>query len=163
MLYYKLKKAQLKLFVQKKYKQAQKIAFAVVVLECLLVALWVLALHYGLYEFLQPKVVHIEVIRPVKAESVKIEPKDDFDIEAIADQIWLNESTRGKNNYSKCEAIGKVNGIGYGIWGSNWQCFDSHNDEMKTLRKWVQNHINEGMTERELLCHYSGGNYEICK
>jgi 3D (Asp-Asp-Asp) domain-containing protein len=71
MYYLKLKKAQFKLFVQKKYKQAQKIAFAVVVLECLLVALWVLALNYGLYEFFQPR--KVEIIRIVHAETPKIE------------------------------------------------------------------------------------------
>lgn len=161
MYYLKLKKAQFKLFVQKKYKQAQKIAFAVVVLECLLVALWVLALNYGLYEFFQPK--RVEIIRIVHAETPKIDTSKELDVQAISDLIWLNESTRGKNNYSKCEAIGKVNGIGYSIYGTRFMCFENHAEEMETLEKWINNHINEGMTETELLCHYSGGNYKMCK
>lgn len=81
----------------------------------------------------------------------------------LSDYIWLHESTRGKNNYSKCEAIGKVNGIGYGIWGERWMCFDSHKEEMETLKKWIQDKKDKGMSDKELLCLYSGNNYLICK
>ena len=84
-------------------------------------------------------------------------------VSQIADEIWMLESTRGKNNYSKCEAIGKVNGIGYGIWGGNWMCFDSHEEEMETLEKWISEKRDKGMTDKELKCLYSGQNYKICK
>ncbi len=84
-------------------------------------------------------------------------------VELIADTIWTLESSRGVNNYSKCAALGKVNGIGYGIHGGKWQCFDSHKDEMATLYSWIKDKQEQGLTENELMCLYSGGNYEICK
>lgn len=84
-------------------------------------------------------------------------------VDKLADYIWLKESTRGKNNYSKCEIVGKINGIGYGVWGDNYVCFDSHEEEMETLKKWITNHKSEGMTDNELLCHYSGRNYDLCQ
>lgn len=84
-------------------------------------------------------------------------------IEELQDYIWLHESTRGKNNYSKCEIVGMTNGIGYGVWGDNYVCFDNHEEEMETLKKWINNHKYEGMTDTELLCLYSGNNYAQCK
>jgi hypothetical protein len=84
-------------------------------------------------------------------------------IKELSDLIWLNESTRGKNNYSKCEAIGKVNGIGYGIWGGHWQCFESHKEEMEVLEDWIKDKLDEGMSDQELLCLYSGNNYDLCQ
>lgn len=83
-------------------------------------------------------------------------------IEELSDYIWLHESTRGKNNFSKCEIVGKINGIGYSVWGDNYVCFDSHAEEMEYLKKWINNHKSEGMTDNEILCHYSGGNYDLC-
>lgn len=82
----------------------------------------------------------------------------------IAEYVWLHESTNGLNNYSKCEAIGKINGIGYAIPGDgNYRCFDSHEDEMKVLEGWIIDKQARGMSRVELMCLYSGGNYNICK
>ena len=102
---------------------------------------------------------------PISTESLEEQDLSDTTspVSQIADEIWMLESTRGKNNYSKCEAIGKVNGIGYGIWGGNWQCFESHEEEMKTLEKWISEKRDKGMTDKELMCLYSGSNYRICK
>jgi hypothetical protein len=83
-------------------------------------------------------------------------------IEELSDYIWLHESTRGKNNFSKCEIVGKINGIGYSVWGDNYVCFDSHAEEMEYLKKWINNHIAQGMGKDEMLCHYSGNHYETC-
>lgn len=84
-------------------------------------------------------------------------------IEELSDYIWLHESTRGKNNFSKCEIVGKINGIGYSVWGNNYVCFDSHEEEMEYLKKWISNHKTEGMTDNEILCHYSGNHYDLCQ
>lgn len=81
----------------------------------------------------------------------------------LADYIWFKESTRGKNNYSKCEAIGKVNGIGYAIPGDgSYICFDSHEDEMVTLNGWLMAKKAAGWSELKMLCTYSGNNYSEC-
>lgn len=99
-------------------------------------------------------------IQVAEAKTEIVEVKDNT--EELADYIWLHESGRGKKNYSKCEKIGKKNGIGYGIYGGKWICFDSHEEEMETLKKWITKHKSKEMTDQELLCHYSGNNYEIC-
>lgn len=164
-VYLKIKKAQMAIFYEKARKEALKLSFAVVVAECVMVV----ALHYGvkwgIYEYFQPKNIIIYTSKPAEAKEIqieKVETKDNTD--ELADLIWLNESTRGKNNYSKCEAIGQINGIGYGIPGSGkYQCFDSHQEEMQILNKWIKDHKDQGMTDKELLCHYSGNNYNQCK
>lgn len=80
----------------------------------------------------------------------------------IADLIWSRESSRGKNNFSKCEAKGMTNGIGMGVWGGNYMCFQDHAEEMKVLEDWIARHQEEGLSYIELLCHYSGNNYREC-
>ncbi len=157
-VYLRVKLAQVRLLSQKLHQEAQKIALAVVIMEFLLVGGWYLAEKQGLLEFLQPKMVIIEVIRPAEA---KEQPENDK-IEKLSDYIWLHESTRGQNNYSKCKAIGKINGIGYGIHSGKWQCFESHEEEMKVLSDWIKDKQAKGMIDSELLCLYSGGHYEIC-
>jgi hypothetical protein len=84
-------------------------------------------------------------------------------VDELADYIWLHESSRGKNNYSKCTAIGKINGVGYSIYGGKWMCFESHEEEMQTVKKWIENERLKGLSDLELLCRYSGSNYQICK
>lgn len=107
--------------------------------------------------FFQTRTVFIQV---AEAEPIPIVKEVDSTNELV-DYIWLHESGRGKNNYSKCEKIGKYNEIGFGIYGGKWLCFDSHEEEMEILKKWIIKHRD--MSDQELLCHYSGNNYEKCK
>lgn len=99
------------------------------------------------------------IIEPAHAKEVEVkEVKRD-----LADYIWMKESTRGKNNYSKCEAIGKVNGIGYAIPGDgSYICFESHEEEMIALNGWIAVRKASGWSEQKMLCTYSGNNYEEC-
>ena len=120
-----------------------------------------------------PKMFEVKTIVIVNtAEAKEIEPTQieetvvqlNSDTNRIADIIWTKESSRGINNYSKCEAVGQVNGIGYGIPGNGkYQCFESHEEEMEVLNKWIEDHKAQGMSETELMCHYSGSNYSLCK
>ncbi len=104
------------------------------------------------------------IIEPVQAKETVIEVKKEKTIDELADYIWMKESTRGKNNYSKCEAIGKINGIGYGIPGNgSYRCYDSHEDEMQVLRGWIIDKKALGWSELKMLCTYSGNNYDECK
>lgn len=106
--------------------------------------------------------------RPVhakfEAKEATVEVKEIEKERDLADYIWFKESTRGKNNYSKCEAIGKVNGIGYAIPGDgSFVCFDSHDDEMVALNGWLMAKKAAGWSELKMLCTYSGQNYSECK
>ena len=97
-----------------------------------------------------------------KAEA-KEAPKVDK-VKELSELIYQRESSNGKNNYSKCEAIGKYNGVGYAIPGNgSYICFDSHEDEMQAVRGWIVTKLAAGMSEEKLLCVYSGNNYKECK
>jgi len=109
--------------------------------------------------FASRTVIINNVIETVQAKEL---PTTESNTQAIASLIYKNESSEGKNGLKKCLNIGKVNNIGYGVWGDNFMCFDDHASEMETLTKWIDKHFNEGMTENELLCHYSGNNYVGC-
>lgn len=106
----------------------------------------------------------IENTRPLIAEakeSPKIEKVDR--VKELSELIYQRESTNGKNNYSKCEAIGKYNGVGYAIPGNgSYICFDSHEDEMQAVRGWIITKLAGGHSEKSLLCLYSGNNYKEC-
>jgi len=100
----------------------------------------------------------VSVIETVEAKEVK------DNVDELADLIWSNESTRGKNNFSKCEEQGKYNGIGYGIPGDgSFVCFESHEEEMIALRGWLVAKRASGMSDEAMLCLYSGNNYVNCK
>lgn len=97
----------------------------------------------------------------------KVEAKEASKVDRVkelSELIYQRESTSGKNNYSKCTEQGKINGIGYGIPGNgSYICFESHEDEMATLKGWIIAKIASGMSENELLCLYSGDNYKECQ
>lgn len=110
----------------------------------------------------EAKEITVEEEKEIEAEVEEVKEVDNVD--ELSEMIYKLESTSGKNNYSKCEEIGKVNGIGYGIPGNGtYQCFDSHKDEMQVLKGWIIDKKARGFTDTELLCRYSGNNYQICK
>lgn len=105
----------------------------------------------------------IENTRPFVAEAKEEEkPKVDR-VKELSELIYLRESTNGQKNYSKCEAIGKYNGVGYAIPGNgSYICFDSHEDEMQAVRGWIITKLAGGHSEKSLLCLYSGNHYKEC-
>jgi hypothetical protein len=154
-MWYAQKLLDLAILWDKAKKEALKLSFAVVVAEIVLVSIFALSVKYGVYELLQPKTITITNTAEAKTTTQKPEVVKD-EMEELKDFIWNKESTRGKNNYSKCEAQGKVNGIGYGIDDSgNWVCFESHEEEMKVLEGWIIYHKAQGMNRLEMLKHYT--------
>lgn len=154
--YWKIKREQIKVLSGKFKKEVLKLCFAVVIAESVLVGVFYIASNHGILEHFKPKTIYIN---NAEAKNVAVNPINEpvkDEIEELKDFIWQKESTRGKNNYSKCEAIGKVNGIGYGIDGSGaYRCFESHEDEMKVLEGWIIDHKAQGMTRLEMLKHYT--------
>lgn len=91
------------------------------------------------------------VEKVVEVEEVEEKPFD------IVDFIFMKESSRGKNNYSKCEAIGKFNRYGYGIPGDgSYICFEEGEDT-KAVEGWVADKKARGYSDNELLCLYNTG------
>lgn len=104
-----------------------------------------------------------EQIQPIETVQAKELPKVD-EIDEMAELIYQRESSKGKNNFSKCEEQGKYNGIGYAIPGDGtYICFESHEEEMQALKGWLVAKKAAGMSDDEMLCLYSGNNYVNCK
>lgn len=108
----------------------------------------------------------IDIVQPVLVVHAEAAPAIEkvTSIDTLADLVWSRESSRGVNNYSQCEKVGKVNGIGYGIPGNgDYMCFESHEEEMTVLRGWLTAKRAAGMSDKEMFCLYSGSNYSECK
>lgn len=90
----------------------------------------------------------------VQAEEV---PEDISSVEALADYIFLKESSRGKNNFSECEASGKYNRYGFGIPGNgSFLCFDKGGDRRAVIG-WIEQKRAAGLSDTSLLCLYNTG------
>jgi hypothetical protein len=119
-----------------------------------------LAYYYAVQTYnklLEPRVIIINNAQ-ASTETQEIEPQEVIKEKDLSDYIWFKESTRGQHNYSKCEAQGKFNSVGYGIPGDGtYMCFNSHAEEMDAVKKWIAQHKEEGLNSRQLLCHYNQG------
>ena len=160
----KIKIARVKYLTNQFYEKAKKISFAVVVFQYLVAFGWMTLEHNNMLEWVKPQKTIIVVNKAQAKTSEVIKIKSDFkktsenNVSEIANIIWTLESSKGLNNYSKCEAIGKYNGIGFGIPGDGtYMCFNSHEEEMKQLNKWIKEHKSQGITDDQMLCHYNIG------
>lgn len=162
------------IFFKKKEKTAeQKIKRAKLLFKVRLVSMytigalgggsWVYSSIEGMRIFSEKTTVVIERVKaaeietpakeeaPIKEEVVEVKPVD------LVDFIFMKESSRGKKNYSKCEAIGKYNRYGYGIPGNGqYICFEKDEDT-KAVAGWVAEKIARGYSDNELLCLYNTG------
>lgn len=115
---------------------------------------------YPLYmEAMRGETVTIEAVEVVSVPVVQAEsvPEDISSVETIADYIFMKESSRGKNNFSQCEAIGKVNRYGFGIPGDgSFLCFDEGGDRRAVIG-WIEQKRAAGLSDNALLCLYNTG------
>ena len=157
-VYLKVKTAQMRLLAQKLHKEALKLALAVVVAEYLIAGGWYLAETGGLLEFLKPKTIIIEIIKPAEAkeQEPKLQEIKKSEVESIADIIYKLESSNGKND-QKCERIGGHNGYGYGQGVNNNFCLASDEEMRALVIEWIKDKQDKGMTKNELLCYYNTG------
>lgn len=114
-----------------------------------------ISLSGGSVEYQNPALAKIVETVEAKAAEKK------FD---VVDYIFMKESSRGVNNYSQCEKIGKFNRYGFGIPGDgSYLCFEK-GDDTKATEGWVLQKQAAGMTDKELLCLYNTGTVtESCK
>lgn len=143
-----------------RFKQLVRLSFGLVFVSVPLLMAGIEHVEHGKWYFDGPA-LEFPVIETAHAESAEPSVRS---IESLADYIWFKESTRGKNNYSKCESVGLVNGIGYAIPGDgSYVCFESHDEEMTVLSGWLTFKRAAGWSDLEMLCKYSGSNYSECK
>jgi hypothetical protein len=152
MLWYKVKKAQMKLFIAKVYKKAQKLCFAVVVLVSMLVALYAFLCSKQFYGLFETKTVTVYV----HETAPKAEAKDN--VSELADAIWMHESTKGTNPiglHVTCKSKGLSNEYGY----NPPVCYKDYATVRNIVENWIKDHKAQGLTDAELLSHYSNGAY----
>ena len=94
---------------------------------------------------------------PVNKEAYKGETQvSPSPLSLVADKIMILESSGGKNNYSKCEAIGKYNRYGYGIYGGNYLCFEKDKDTEAVI-KWLERETEKNPNLNQVICKYNLG------
>lgn len=79
-------------------------------------------------------------------------------IEKIVDYIHLKESSRGKNNFSKCASQGLYNEYGYSIPGDGtgeYKCFEKGKDREAVV--WQVEKDLKTYSVNQLLCRYNTG------
>lgn len=77
-----------------------------------------------------------------------------FDVGAIERQIYLHESTSGKND--GCRNMGLYNGYGYRQNSFEHICYSSHEEVRQLVIKWLTTHIKSGDIA-SALCMYNQG------
>lgn len=98
----------------------------------------------------------MQELKPQEATE-ETETEKNRDINKIVRTIHKLESSGGKNNYSKCEEQGLVNGSGYGIDGSGkYLCFKDRDEEIKTIAGWFERKLND-YSLQEAVCGYNLG------
>jgi hypothetical protein len=159
----KIKRMQMKTsdFLRKLHQQSKKIALAVVITEFIMAGTYAGLIKYEVLPLKKEVIVVERVIAKETPVEVKNEATEEFkevtQSEKIADIIYLLESTNGKNNYSKCEAQGLVNGSGFGIDGSGkYMCFKDREEEKETVSAWFDDKLKK-YSEPEAICGYNLG------
>jgi hypothetical protein len=157
------KREKIALLWEKLRKEALKLAFAVVVAECLIV----IALHYGLkwglYELFQPKSKTIILIRPAEAKEIKQEDPteskpEEKSVNELLNIIHKHESGNGTARQGlnrTCESKGMSNEYGY----NPPNCYKDNATVENIVIDWIKRHKAEGLSDEELLGHYSNGAY----
>ena len=69
--------------------------------------------------------------------------------------IYILESSAGKND--GCRDSGQYNGYGYGQSTHTWNCFSSPEEVEAKVSNWIQDKLDKGFSEGELLCYYNEG------
>lgn len=145
---------------QKTRKEALKLAFAVVVTEAVLVGVFHYALKWGIYELLQPKTVIINLTKPAKAQEIELievkqERKTDNELLSIIHNHESNNGTAKQGLHTTCKNKGLSNEYGY----NPPTCYKDNASVEKIVTNWISDHKAQGLTDEELLSHYSNGAY----
>jgi len=145
-------------------KEALKLSFAVVVAECVMVGVFAYAVKWGIYDYFQPKTVIInvaqakekQIIQGVTTEYQKqAERKSDQELLAIIHNHESNEGTAKTGLHKTCEAKGLSNEYGY----NPPTCYKDKEALKKIVLNWIADHKAQGLSDSELLLHYSNNAY----
>jgi hypothetical protein len=145
-------------------KEALKLSFAVVVAECVMVGVFAYAVKWGIYDYFQPKTVIINVAQAkekpanTQIEVISQEVKTRKTDQELLEIIHKHESGKGTAKaglHKTCEAKGLSNEYGY----NPPTCYKDKEALTKIVLNWITDHKAQGMSDSELLAHYSNNAY----
>lgn len=90
------------------------------------------------------------VLTPFEQEKAYIYTKPHAD---VIYRIWGLESSFGKQPFLYCTRKGLVSDMGYNVL--NHECFDSFQQEVDTVNRWIDQH--QDLSLGKLLCTYNEG------
>ena len=157
-MWFKVKMARIKLFMGKTYKKAQKLAFAVVLMQLVLVSVYAYIVNSPFMRVFDKKVIYVQN-EAKKTTEVKNEAKKDNTRELV-DLIHFRESNNGTATnglHITCKNKGLSNEYGY----NPPKCYNDNETLKKIVEDWVIDHKKQGLTDDELLMHYSNGAYGL--
>lgn len=115
-----------------------------------------------------PFIIQSRLISPI---APKAEPTvDQVKLGLIYIKIRYIESRAGMNRndltatHVYCQALGKVNEVGYFPESNRHYCFADESEQELTLKRWFTKRLQNGYTEDEALCEYNTGTRQpMCK
>jgi len=145
-------------------KEALKLAFAVVVTEAVMVGCLHYGIKWGIYDYFSPKTVIINIAKPAEAKEIKPQEAkkevktDKRTVNDLLDIIHEHETNSGTAKTGldvTCKAKGLSNQYGY----NPPTCYKDNASVEKIVTNWIIDHRAQGMTDEQLLAHYSNNAY----
>ena len=90
---------------------------------------------------------------PVEVQVNRVGLKSEAVRADIVWKIYGLESSFGKND--DCKREGKFNGFGYGQHKTGWQCFDTFEQAVAQVHKWLES--RQHLSVAQALCLYNQG------
>jgi len=105
-----------------------------------------------------------KVVEDTTVEIEQIEEiEESVNIDEIVKKVYQLESSSGKNDFSKCTAIGKTNPFGYAIPSpKKYICFDSYDEVAGLVGKWFEKKLVDHTLEESLCIYNTGVKTEAC-
>lgn len=141
---------------EKKVKLKTKVGWTVF---GIILTLGILGYVIATYTYLEisndPMVVSADIVDNSKTwdgEKVSIPS-----VQRITEVVYQLESSSGVNEPYQCTSQGKTNGYGYGVYGNNCLCFDTHDEVTEIVEGWFKSCLDETGDLNTCLCRYNKG------
>lgn len=152
-MWFRLQKARIRLLLAKTGKEAKKLALIIVCTQFVLVgAYYYVCQSDTILNLFRPEVI---IINQVQAKETKPD-----NVSELANYIHFRESTNGtaeKGLHITCRDKGLSNEYGY----NPPMCYKDNASVRKLVESWIIDHKAQGLTDEELLRHYSNGAYGV--
>lgn len=135
----------------------------VVILLTLITLMFLSLLVWGIIwtgqglEYQVRQLYHIDELLTIsQVQAIELpRPAEDLNRAEVVWKIYGLESTWGKND--GCRKMGKYNGFGFRQNSRENVCYETFEEVVALVHKWVADKTEKGMTLGSLLCYYNEG------